>query len=69
MSYDLRDLESEVRRLADAIGSMVRQIEIERRERAVDVAACRVTMERIATAGETLAHRHASPDYFYLMTR
>lgn len=51
-SYDLRDLESEVRRLADAIGNLVRQIQTERREHALDTAAARVTQERIAAAQE-----------------
>ena len=55
MSYDLRDLEGEVRRLADTIGNMVRQIQIERRENAIDAAAARVTAERVAGALESLA--------------
>lgn len=57
MDDTLRDLEGEVRRLADAIGSIVRQIQAERREHAVDAAAARLTAERIASALETLVAR------------
>lgn len=60
MSYDLRDLESEVRRLADTIGNIVRQIQTERREQALDAAAARVTQERIAGALEKLVEIHDS---------